>query len=266
MVASGAAHACVNVILKSGRDKVSSRALLDGFSATLVLPFAFLVPFPLASAPWLAASLAVHLAYVVCLVRAFSRSDMLVVYPISRGLAPALASAVALLVLGESLTPLTAAGIGLVSLGILLSAAGIRLDDRTLGWAMATGGCIALYTVLDAEGARRAPSAASYIVWAFLTFGGGVALVFMVWRGPAFVLAARSEWRWGLAAGALSVLTYGLALAAYRLGEVGRLAALRETSILLGMALAVLVLKERPTAARLGGSAAIAAGAMVLLL
>ncbi len=34
MLGSGAAHAVVNAILKSGGDKMSSRALIDGSSAT----------------------------------------------------------------------------------------------------------------------------------------------------------------------------------------------------------------------------------------
>ena len=57
----------------------------------------------------------------------------------------------------------------------------------------------------------------------------------------------------GLAAGALSILTYGLALWAFRLGATPRLAALRETSILFGVLIAVVFLKEKATPARLAG-------------
>ena len=46
IVASGAAHAVVSAVLKSGKDKMSSRALIDGFSALIVLPFAFVLPLP----------------------------------------------------------------------------------------------------------------------------------------------------------------------------------------------------------------------------
>ena len=35
------AHAVVNAVLKSGEDKMSSRALIDGFSALIVLPAVF---------------------------------------------------------------------------------------------------------------------------------------------------------------------------------------------------------------------------------
>lgn len=38
ILVSGLAHAIVNTILKSGKDKMSGRALIDGFSAVLVAP------------------------------------------------------------------------------------------------------------------------------------------------------------------------------------------------------------------------------------
>jgi uncharacterized membrane protein len=61
------------------------------------------------------------------------------------------------------------------------------------------------------------------------------------------------------------VVTYGLALWAFRLGDTPRLAALRETSIVFATLLAIFVLKERVTALRLVGISCIALGAMLLL-
>lgn len=266
MIASGAAHAVVNAILKAGRDKMSSRALIDGFSALIVLPFAFFLPLPQGAWGWLAASWATHLVYLVCLIKAFERADMTVAYPISRGIAPALAAVVAVLVFSEPVSWITAAGIGGVSLGVMVVGLGRQVDRRGLGWAVATGVCIAGYTVLDAQGVRAAPSALSYIAWIYLTLGGGIGLLFALWRGPRFLLAARAEWKPGLIAGALSIVTYGLALYAYRLGDTPRLAALRETSILFAVGIAVIFLRERMTGGRIAGTAAIAGGAALLLL
>ncbi|MEO8812839.1 MAG: hypothetical protein ABI376_08015, partial [Caulobacteraceae bacterium] len=90
VVVSGAVHAVVNAILKSGGDKMSSRALIDGFSAILILPAAFFLPLPDRAWPWLAASAATHLVYLVALIKTFERADMMVAYPIFRGIAPAL--------------------------------------------------------------------------------------------------------------------------------------------------------------------------------
>lgn len=265
MIASGATHAVVNAILKSGRDKMSSRALIDGFSALLVLPVAFFVPLPHGAWGWLAGSWATHLVYLVCLIKAFERADMSVAYPISRGVAPALAAVVSVSLFSEPVTVLVACGIGLVSCGVMAVGLGRQVDRRALGWAAATGVTIALYTVIDAQGVRAAPGALSYIVWVYLALGGGIGLLFALSRGPRFLLSAREEWRPGLVAGALSIVTYGLALWAYRLGDTPRLAALRETSILFGVAIAVLFLRERLTGGRIAGTLAIAAGAALLL-
>jgi hypothetical protein len=46
IVASGGSHAIVNAILKAGKDKMSSRALIDGFSAALLAPSGALVSSP----------------------------------------------------------------------------------------------------------------------------------------------------------------------------------------------------------------------------
>jgi len=266
IVTSGAAHAVVNAILKSGRDKMSSRALIDGFAALLVLPVAFFVPLPTGAWHWLLGSWATHVFYLYCLIRSFELADMIVAYPIARGVAPALASIVAVGAFHERMTWPIAAGIGLVSTGVMTVGVGRHVSPVALRWAGATGVSIALYTVLDAQGVRAAPSAASYIVWNYLMLGGGIGLLFAVWRGPAFVGAARGEWKAGLVAGALSILSYGLALAAYRMGATPRLAALRESSILFGVAIAVLVLKERLTRSRAIGVGVIAAGAVTLLM
>lgn len=265
IVTSGAAHAMVNAILKSGADKMSSRALIDGFSALLILPAVFFQPLPAGAWGWLAASGAIHLVYLFALIKAFEGADMMVAYPIFRGVAPALAALVAVAVFHEPITLAVALGVGLVSAGVLTTALGRHMSGRTLAWSLLTGVAIALYTVVDAQGVRAAPSAPSYIVWNFLMIGGGIGAAFALWRGPTFILAARTQWKPGLAAGALSIVTYGLALWAFRLGATPRLAALRETSILFGVVIAVVFLKERVTAARLAGVGAIAAGAGVLL-
>jgi drug/metabolite transporter (DMT)-like permease len=168
--------------------------------------------------------------------------------------------------LRDPITVPVAAGVLLVSLGTVLVAWWNAPSRKALGWALATGASIALYTVIDAKGVRAAPSAFSYFVWIFLALGGGIGTLFAVWRGPRFLAEARSQWKPGLIAGALSLVTYGLALWAYRLGDVPRLAALRETSILFGVGIAWLFLKERIGKARLAGAGLIAAGSAVLLV
>jgi drug/metabolite transporter (DMT)-like permease len=266
MITSGAAHAVVNAVLKSGKDKMSSRALIDGFSALIVFPAAFFVPLPAHAWGWLATSGVIHLVYLIALIKAFEGADMMVAYPLLRGVAPALAAIVAVGVFHEPVTWIVIGGISLVSVGVIAATLGRHLDRRTLAWALLTGACIALYTVTDAQGVRAAPSAPSYIVWNFMVLGGCISTLFALWRGPGFMLAARSEWKAGLFAGSFSIVTYGLALWALRLGATPRLAALRETSVLFGVLIAIVFLKERATPARLASAGLIGAGAAVLVL
>jgi drug/metabolite transporter (DMT)-like permease len=265
MLISGCAHAIVNAILKSGKDKMSGRALIDGFSAVLVAPAALLVPLPVHAWGWLAGSWLVHLMYLVTLIKSFEQSDLTVAYPIARGVAPVLAAAAAVTVFHEPITGFVALGILIIALGVTFIGISHTMNREALLWALMTGACIAGYTVIDAQGVRAAPTAASYIVWIFIMLGGGIGVLFALWRGPAFLAAAAAQWRPGLAAGGLSILTYGLALEAFRLGATPRLAALRETSILFATGIAVVFLHEKLSRSRKIGVAAIALGAMALV-
>lgn len=265
MLISGLCHAIVSAVLKAGRDKISGRALIDGFSALLVLPAAFFVSLPTHAWGWLSASWIVHIVYLISLVIAFERLDMTVTYPIARGIAPMLAAAGAVLIFNEPINWIIAGGIGLVSGGVLTIGFSHKINRSALGWSALNGFCIALYTVIDAQGVRAAPTAASYIVWTFLMLGIGIGTLFALWRGRAFLTAAADQWKPGLIAGTLSIVTYGLALLAFRWGATPRLAALRETSILFGTVIAIIYLRERPTALRVAGVFCIGIGAMVLL-
>src|SRR5580704_8143733 len=141
IVVSGAAHAVISAILKSGRDKMSSRALIDGFSAVLVLPAVFVLPAPAGAWGWLAISGVTHFAYLLALVKSFETAEMSVAYPIARGIAPALAA--------------------IVAGGVFRVGASRVVGLRSLGWPATTGAMVAIYTVVDAQGVRAAPSAAS---------------------------------------------------------------------------------------------------------
>lgn len=266
MLLSGAVHAIVNTILKSGGDMMSSRALIDGSSALIVLPFLLFIPLPHGAWHWLIASYALHLFYLLAMVKAFESADMSVAYPVMRGTAPVVAATGAVLLIEEPITLGIVAGIVLVSFGTMMIALWQPPSRKAIFWALLTGVMIATYTVVDAQGVRAAPSAPSYIAWIFLLDGIGIAALFAWWRGPVFVAEARKNWRRGVIAGALSIVTYGAALWAFRLGDLPRLAALRETSILFAVLLAAFVLKERITRPRALGAAAIAAGAAVLVI
>lgn len=265
MIASGSIHAVVNAILKGGKDKLAGRAVIDGSSAAMLLPALLFVPLPHGAWGWLAASAVLHCFYLYALVRAFQASDLSAAYPILRGGAPIATAAMAIALFGEAASLRELAGIALIGGAVLAMVAGRHISREGLGWALATAATIALYTVIDAQGVRAAPSPASYIVWIFVTMGACVVTAFgLISRGAIFA-AARSQWRPGVAAGALSILTYGLALQAFALGPTAPLAALRETGMIAALILSVLFLGERVTRLRAISVLGILAGAVLIL-
>lgn len=265
MIASGSVHAVVNAILKGGRDKLAGRALIDGSSALILLPVLLLVPLPHGAWGWLAASALLHCFYLYALVRALEASDFSAAYPVLRGTAPLLAAALAVGVFGEPTSFQELAGIALIGGAVLVLVAGRHIAPAGLGWALATGVTIAAYTVIDAAGVRAAPTPASFTAWLFVTMGITVVALFALVSKGAIFAAARRQWRPGVAAGALSIVTYGLALHAFALGPTAPLAALRETGMVTALAISVLFLGERVTWARAASVLGILAGAVLIL-
>jgi drug/metabolite transporter (DMT)-like permease len=265
MIASGSIHAVVNAILKGGDDKMAGRAIIDGSSAIILLPATLLVPLPAGAWGWLAATAVLHSVYLYALVRAFETSDFSAAYPILRGTAPLVTAGLTIGVLGEAASMRELIGIALIGAAMFVMVAGRHIGRAGLGWALFTGVTIAGYTVIDAHGVRAAPTPLSFIVWMFVLMGSVTTTMFaLVSRGAIFG-SARRQWRPGVAAGALSILTYGLALSAFALGPTAPLAALRETGMVTALVIATFVLKERVTVGRVVGVLGILAGAVLIL-
>jgi drug/metabolite transporter (DMT)-like permease len=270
LVLLGAAlHAAWNALVKSGADKLLDTALVVAGSAAiaaLALPF---LPQPaMASWPMLAATAVIHLVYFALVAAAYRAGDMSLAYPLMRGTPPLAVALLAALLLGEHLSPLAWFGIAVICAGILAMAIrrGARAHGRTIGLALCNAAVIATYTLVDGLGARASGAPVAYTLWAFLL----TALLFLpyaAWRRPGMLARhLRTRWRIGLGAGACTLGSYALALWAMTQAPIAAVAALRETSILFGVALAALLLRERPTPPRLAGAALIAAGAAALRL
>lgn len=265
MIASGSIHAIVNAIVKGGRDKMAARAVTDGSSAAILLPATLLVPLPDGAWSWLLASAAAHAVYLFALIRAYAVADLSAAYPVLRGTAPVVTAIVAVGLLGEPASVADLIGIALIGAATFALVVGRHLSRGALGWSVLTGLTIAGYTVIDAHGVRAAPTPASYIVWLFVIMGATVIAMFgLLTRGTLFA-AMRVQWRPGAMAGALSIVTYGLALWALSLGPTAPLAALRETGMVTALILSVAFLGEAVTARRAAAVGGIVAGAALIL-
>ena len=264
--------AAANLSVKMGVDILVGRAVLSTCAALIVAPGLFFVPVPDA-ATWgaLALGAPAHFGYQICLIRAMGRGDLSLVFPVMRGAAPLLTAITAALLLGEALAPLAWAGL-IVATGALVLFAwpprdvGLRAhpDRVALGWALATAVGIAFYNAADARGVRLAPSPWTYIVWLFLVDAVPITIAAVLLRRDALRAAVRMRWRYGAAAGGLSVLSFGSALYAFSLMATAKVSALRETSVVWAALMGGRVLGEGVGPRRLMAAGVLASGLILM--
>lgn len=259
--------ASAHALLKAGRDKLAVRAVVGGVGMVAAAPACLLVALPTAELlPWLLAASALHTTYQLVLIRAYEASDFAVAYPVARGIAPVATATLGMALLGDRITGGAIAGIALVSAGILTIAGGGTIAGRGLAAAATAGLLTTAYTIVDAHAIRLAPAAMTFVAWFFLLDGIIMIPIFAVLRRGRAGALLRAEGRQGVMAGLASLVSFGSALIALRLAPVGIVSALRETSVVFGMLIAGLVLRERVDRRRVGATVVIAAGAILILV
>ena len=268
ILVSAIVHAVVNVLTKRADDKYAMRLLIGVFSALLVAPALFFFPLPHGRALWLlAATAVVHAVYELLLVRSYESAAFSAVYPVARGTGPLFTALGAILLLGEHPSWIEIGGVVMVCGGVIAIGLSHRTSDgaaRGLSFALGTGFAIGIYTLIDASGVRAVPEPLTYVLWFFVAHGLSVLVTAPGIRGRAVVMEARRQWKLGIVLGVLSITTYGSAMLAYRFGATAQLAALRETSVLFGTALAMSFLGEHLTPRRWLAAGVIATGAILL--
>lgn len=261
-------HAGWNALVKSSSDKAMDTALIHTLASLVAVPVLLLAGLPPRAAwPYILASVAIHAGYYIALVRAYQHGELGLTYPLMRGTAPLLVALSATLTVGESLSPLAWAGVLAVSCGVLaLGLSRHALDSpRAVGFALANSVVIALYTIVDALGTRASGDALQYVAALFVLEGWPFTLMVLARRGWARVAPyMRQRTPVAFIAACASMASYGIALWAMTRAPVATVAALRETSVLFAALIGTWLLKERFTARRAIGTAAIVAGVMAL--
>ena len=269
---AAACHAGWNVLIKVGLDPLSTTTLISLGSAGVAVVALPCAGMPAVAAwPWIVASTIIQLFYFAALVESYRTGDLGHVYPIARGSAPLMTAAASAFFVGERLSLLSWSGIVLLAAGVLLlSARGSRelthVDKRAVGFALLTALTICAYSVVDGLGARASHNSVSYVLWVFI----GIALVlppYALWRdGRDVIPAMQRYWLRGFAGGGFQVLSYGIAVWAMTIAPIAIVASLRETSVLFGAAIAVVVLKEPLRAVRVVAAVLIVCGLVLLRL
>jgi drug/metabolite transporter (DMT)-like permease len=265
---AAAGHAVWNAIAHDITDKLVGFTLVGlGATAASVPLLLFADPPARAAWPYLGVSMPLHIGYNLLLMRAYRLGPFSQVYPLARGTSPLVVTLAATLLLGEIPTVPQLVAILLICAGlgtlVLVGRPGRKQLPAILA-AVATGLVIAAYTVIDGVGVRRSGSLAGYAGWLIFVEGLGVPTYALARRGTALLAQCRPVLRRGLAGGALSLTAYALVLWAQTRGALAPIAALRESSIIMGALVGTLLFRERFGTARVVASILVVAGILLL--
>jgi drug/metabolite transporter (DMT)-like permease len=219
----------------------------------------------------------IHFLYKLTMALAYERAAYTIVYPVVRGSGPLATLGFAALFLGEHYAWGQWFGVAMLS-GAILALAFVNLRGRPLdarqlqigiGWALIAGMLVAIYTTYDAWGIRLMPNPFTFLAWFFfLTSLDFPCLI--VWRQsgvtakplpPLPPLIMR-----GVIGGMVAFVSFGGVMLATRLGKVGEVAALRETSTLFAALIGWTILGEKVGPVRAGLMALVALGAVLVQL
>jgi len=270
-------HATWNALTHTIKDARKALFLVGTGRLACGLCVLLLAPSPaLRAVPYLAASIGIHIAYQIILVRSFQLGDFGQMYPVARGTSPLAVTLFAGAVLGQWPHGWNAMGAALGASGLIVLAAwGVRQGAGgrpiALAAAVVTGLTIAAYTVVDGVGVRNAGVGLGwlgYVGW-LMTGDGSMVTCFALWQargtGTLKPLESRRIALRGWAAGSLSVVAYGLVLWAQTRAPLALVAVLRESSVFVGAAIAALCFKERFGLPRAVAGACMACGIMLML-
>lgn len=246
---AAALHAGWNALVKISGDRIAVMAIVTmagSLLSILALPFVD-SPAP-ESWPLLALTILIHTGYHFFLPVAYNHGDLGQVYPVARGVAPILVTLGAFVFAGEHVSQIALIGILCLSVGVMAltldGGKASRINAKAILFALATGVCIASYTVVDGLGARQAGSVLGFAMW--LTIGDGVLtfLIALSWKKHEIVRILRGNVLMGMVGGIMQVGAYWIIVYALAVAPMGMVSGLRETSVLFAAVLSTFLLKE----------------------
>ena len=277
VLASALLHAFWSTSIKGSDDPLIFNFYQAGINLTLAAVVLPLVDFGEITVPvwrWLAFTSVAHALYFYWLTRAFEHGDLTLVYPIARS-TPAFLPLLAVPVLGEQLSAGGLAGIAVVVAGMWLVQVGVSLDIRafnspavryaaltllaTVGYGLADKAAMAEL----AAGAWSSPVPRAITWYALLTLGSTLLFspIVLAQRGFRAVRdGARANLLPASIASSLGVVGYGLILKALETAPASYVVAVRQSSVLFVLVLAIVRLRETPGRIRVLGGAATVLG------
>ena len=253
VLGAAALHALWNSLVKSASDKFLSSAVVALWCGVAAAVAALVLPRPAGAAfPFIVASAAIHIVYFILVGQLYRTADLSVAYPIMRGLAPLIAALIALVTLGEAPAPIASLGVAALVVGVLaMGASGFahgRINRPTIIVALVNSAVIAIYSVIDGQGARLSGTgsafAFAYNSWADALTAFAYLPIILCLRGRAAAVAFAKDWRRGLVGGLAAFFGYAIVIWAMTRAPIAAVAALRETSVVFAAIIGVVALGE----------------------
>jgi len=275
VLASAVAHATWNLIAKRASGGPVFNWLFDSLSVVVCLPLGvaqvLLEPPHLGAVEWtfIVGSAVLHLAYFLLLGAGYRAGDLSLVYPLARGAGPVLATAAAVLVLGERPTTLALLGAVLIGSGVFVLAGDPRRlrgsqAIQSVVFALLTGVVIAGYTLWDKQAVSAVAIPPVLYFYLFTVVRAALLTPYALTRWPTAKLEWRLHRRHALGIAALSPASYILVLYALSVSPVSYVAPAREIGILLGALMGSRWLAEGDAQRRLAGAVAMVLGVVAL--
>ncbi len=266
VLAAAVTHATWNAIAHGIKDQTLAFALIGVGGIIVAIPLIIVAATPRPACwPYLLASIVIHIFYNLLLMRCYRLGEFGQVYPLARGTSPLVVTILAAIFVHEHLGLPQIGGVLIVSAGLAtLVLAGRRPGRAAFLAAIATGLTIAAYTTVDGVGVRLAHSPVGYIGWLMLLESLCVPMFALIRRRDVLLKQPPRILLAGLAAGALSVLAYGLVLWAQTRGSLAPIAALRETSVIFGAIISTLIFREPFGRTRIAATVLVVAGIVLL--
>lgn len=279
VLASALIHAVRDYLIKRATSKLLFFAWYRICALLILLPFVTQrLNLALSAGSWgyLLVRSALDAAYIYTLAGAYQEGDLSLVYPISRS-APIFVLVWSTLVWRQPLPPVGAVGVLIVAFGAYVLqlrglsardlAAPIRAAVRNrairLGWITAL--LVAANSLID----DRIVEVIDPLAYLYV-FVGISSLLYVPYLVRCGWRPIRAEWQahWKriLPAAALGVSGYLLALFAFRIEHVGYVTAVRQSSIIFGVLLGTVLLREPYGRVRLIGSLVMFAGMILIFV
>ena len=240
-------HAGWNAAVKANRNPTQAMTAQMVLGAVIVLPGFWWTGLPDSAAwPWIAASTAVNMVTVFALLRAYELGGFGSVYPVVRAVAVLLVVPFAALLAGDRLSLGAFGGVMIMAVALAVLAFDASRDKvvplAALGWTLAAGAGTAVYILCDARGVRAGGDALSYGFAVSITNAAA-----MCWRqralGSPFALVA-GVWKMAVPTAVAAVVSYLLILWVWGHAPIAPSAALRDTSAVFAILIAVVFLQE----------------------